>query len=238
MLVPSLFLTLSASLPLGPASAGQGEGPATELVFAADGVSVVVSEEIELDLEPLFEVHVVSAEENAAREAAARARREAAELAARVTHLREAGLVVSDTGWVRPISGGDRFTSGYGPRGAIPEAGVGAMFHNGVDLAAPTGTPIRAPFDGTVTYSGWGHPERGNTGWLVEVTHADGTQTMYNHMNAQSPVPVGTAVRAGDVIGEVGSTGNSSGPHLHLSAWVNGNHVDPVEYFAARGVEL
>lgn len=139
---------------------------------------------------------------------------------------------------VAPLEGGHRVTSGYGWRDAIPEAGVGAMFHNGVDLAAPTGTPIRAPFDGTVTYSGWGHPERGNTGWLVEVTHADGTQTMYNHMNAQSPVPVGTAVRAGDVIGEVGSTGNSSGPHLHLSAWVNGNHVDPVEYFAARGVEL
>lgn len=238
MLVPSLFLTLSASLPLGPASAGQGEGPATELVFAADGVSVVVSEEIELDLEPLFEVHVVSAEENAAREAAARARREAAELAARVTHLREAGLVVSDTGWVRPISGGDRFTSGYGPRGAIPEAGVGAMFHNGVDLAAPAGTKLRAPHTGTVTYSGWGHPERHNTGWLVEITLEDGTQVMYNHMLGPSPREVGTRVKAGDVVGRVGSTGNSSGPHVHISVWRDGEHIDPVPFFAEHGIRL
>lgn len=129
-------------------------------------------------------------------------------------------------------------SSGYGQRDAIPEAGVGAMFHGGIDLAAPRGTEIRAPFDGTVTYSGWGHPERGNTGWVLELTHADGTQTMYNHMAAASPLEVGTSVAAGGAIGKVGSTGNSSGPHLHLSAWVDGEHVDPTDYFAQRGIGL
>lgn len=156
------------------------------------------------------------------------------------TLFRAATAPVSDASSstvVRPLEG-YTVSSDYGPRGAIPEARVGAMFHGGIDLAAPLGTPIRAPFDGTVTYSGWGHPERGNTGWLVVITHADGTETMYNHMKAESPLEVGAVVRAGDEIGEVGSTGNSSGPHLHLSAWVDGEHVNPRDYFAERGIEL
>lgn len=236
MLLPSILLTLSAALPLDRPPADAGEELGTELVFSDGGVSVVVPEDIELNLEPLFEVRAVSPEENAAREAAERARREAAELAERVEQLRASGLVVSDSGWVRPISSGDRFTSGYGSRGAIPEAGVGAMFHNGIDLAAPAGTKLRAPHTGTITHSGWGH--RGNTGWAVEITLEDGTAVMYNHMLVQSPLEVGSKVKAGDVVGEVGSTGNSSGPHVHLSVWRGEDHIHPEEFFSEHGISL
>lgn len=134
--------------------------------------------------------------------------------------------------WINPLASGD-FVSGYGQRGYV--AGSSA-FHNGIDLAAPFGTPIKAAATGTVTYVGLG-AERGLTGWVIIVDHGNGLETAYNHMSRSGVlVSVGQTVYAGDVIAKVGSTGRSTGPHLHLSVWQNGSHVNPRTFFASRGI--
>ncbi|MDO5494713.1 MAG: peptidoglycan DD-metalloendopeptidase family protein, partial [bacterium] len=138
-------------------------------------------------------------------------------------------------GWAHPVPSGS-FTSGYGHRGYV----AGAYgFHNGIDLAAPAGTPVRVAADGVVTYVGYGHSSRGLTGWTVIVSHGDGLETGYNHMYSSGVlVSEGQAVRAGDVIAEVGSTGRSTGPHLHLTVWQNGEHQNPRAFFSNRGVRF
>lgn len=96
--------------------------------------------------------------------------------------------------------------------------------HEGVDLAVPTGTPIRAAAPGVVTesrfdaQSGWG--------WTIVVDHGNGLQTRYSH-NSANLVPVGSRVEAGQVIGRVGSTGNSTGPHLDYRVTVQGQPISP-----------
>ncbi|UOO81826.1 peptidoglycan DD-metalloendopeptidase family protein [Uruburuella testudinis] len=93
--------------------------------------------------------------------------------------------------------------------------------HTGIDYAAPTGTPIKAPADGVMTFKGW----KGGYGNTVVLQHSNGVETLYGHMSAFSPA--GGSVRAGDIIGYVGSTGRSTGPHLHYEARVNGQAVNP-----------
>ena len=93
--------------------------------------------------------------------------------------------------------------------------------HTGIDYAAPSGTPIRAPADGVITWKGW----KGGYGHTVMLTHANGVETLYGHMSAYSTSS--GQVRAGEVIGYVGSTGRSTGPHLHYEARVNGQPVNP-----------
>ena len=114
-----------------------------------------------------------------------------------------------------------RLTSSFGYR-THPLHG-GSRMHAGVDLAAPTGTPVQATADGVVTSAGW----RGGYGILVSLGHGGGVQTRYAHLSAIAVRP-GTSVRAGDVIGYVGSTGNSTGPHLHYELRVNGQAVNPM----------
>ncbi|MDO4641857.1 MAG: LysM peptidoglycan-binding domain-containing M23 family metallopeptidase [Neisseria sp.] len=93
--------------------------------------------------------------------------------------------------------------------------------HTGIDYAAPEGTPIHAPADGIVTWKGW----KGGYGNTIMLTHANGVETLYGHMSAYAPI--GNTVKAGDVIGYVGTTGRSTGPHLHYEARINGQHVNP-----------
>ena len=95
--------------------------------------------------------------------------------------------------------------------------------HSGVDLAAPQGTPVQATADGVVTSAGW----RGGYGILISLGHGSGVQTRYAHLSAIAVQP-GTRVRAGQVIGYVGSTGNSTGPHLHYEVRVNGRAINPL----------
>lgn len=95
--------------------------------------------------------------------------------------------------------------------------------HSGVDLAAPTGTPIRATSDGVVREADW----RGGYGLLVELDHGGGMQTRYGHMSRLN-VAAGQAVRKGDVIGYVGSTGRSTGPHVHYEMRFNGQAMNPL----------
>ncbi|RLJ36300.1 transglycosylase-like protein with SLT domain [Litoreibacter meonggei] len=123
-------------------------------------------------------------------------------------------------GMVTPVSG--VLTSPFGPR--FHPILKKVKVHHGVDWAAPTGTPILAAFDGRVSFAGNG----GGYGNVIKVAHAGGRETRYAHMSKFSPLgKVGTVVRAGDVIGFVGTTGRSTGPHLHFELRERGQSMDP-----------
>jgi murein DD-endopeptidase MepM/ murein hydrolase activator NlpD len=98
--------------------------------------------------------------------------------------------------------------------------------HNGIDISAPSGTPILATGGGTVTFSGW----QGAYGHKVIIDHGFGIRTVYAH-NSRNLVSVGQVVERGDHIANVGSTGNSTGPHVHYEVLVNGTAVNPVNFF-------
>ena len=97
--------------------------------------------------------------------------------------------------------------------------------HTGLDIAASTGTPIKVIADGTVTSAQY----TGSYGYLVKVDHGNGVESWYAH-TSKMYVKAGDEVKAGDVIAAVGSTGNSTGPHLHLEIRINGQHVNPQKY--------
>lgn len=98
--------------------------------------------------------------------------------------------------------------------------------HTGLDIAITKGTPIKAVADGTVICAEYS----GSYGNLVKIDHGNGVETWYAHTNTMK-VEVGQSVKAGDIIATVGSTGNSTGPHLHLEIRVNGEHINPEEVY-------
>ena len=97
--------------------------------------------------------------------------------------------------------------------------------HTGLDIAATTGTSIKVVADGTITFAAYS----GSYGYLVKVDHGNGVETWYGH-TSKMLVKEGQAVKAGDTIALVGSTGNSTGPHLHFEVRINGEHVNPQKY--------
>lgn len=117
---------------------------------------------------------------------------------------------------LRPVAG--EITSGFGPR-------AGRM-HKGVDIPAAMGTPIHAAETGRVTDTGYEPLGAGN---FVKVDHGNGLLTKYFHLSRFATWR-GATVSAGEVIGYVGSTGRSSGPHLHFEVWTGGQAVDPTGY--------
>ncbi|MET4048911.1 MULTISPECIES: M23 family metallopeptidase [unclassified Rhodococcus (in: high G+C Gram-positive bacteria)] len=121
-------------------------------------------------------------------------------------------------------------SSNYGSRNN--PTGNGGQFHQGVDFAAPSGTPIYAVNGGTVEQAGDAGDGYGN---LVRVKSGN-TVTYYGHQSAMN-VGVGDTVAPGDQIGEVGSTGNSTGPHLHYEVRNNGSSIEPVGYLKTLGVD-
>jgi len=121
-----------------------------------------------------------------------------------------------------PVKGA-RIVSAFGSR-IHPVYGVARM-HNGVDFDAPTGAPIRAVGDGVVVIAG----ERGGYGNCIVIDHGNGIGTLYGHQSALVAT-VGQQVRQGDVIGAVGSTGLSTGPHLHFEVRLKGQPVNPLPY--------
>lgn len=123
--------------------------------------------------------------------------------------------------FVYPITAAWRLTSKFGPR-KDPFTGV-ASSHTGIDMACPTGTPIRAAMSGTVVYSGWSNV----FGNYVIINHGNGYQSLYGHM-AKITVKKGQSVDQTSKIGLVGSTGYSTGPHLHFTVYKNGKLVDPL----------
>lgn len=126
------------------------------------------------------------------------------------------------------------------PLGAYQLTSLYAMrwgsFHAGLDFAAPLGTPIHAATDGVVVEAG---PASGFGNW-IQVKAADGTITVYGHMYSNGVlVTKGQTVRAGQVIGLVGSDGQSTGPHCHFEVWRNGvTKIDPAPWLAEHGVRL
>ena len=98
--------------------------------------------------------------------------------------------------------------------------------HSGIDLAVPTGTPIRAALPGTVTVSSY---NQGGYGYYIMIDHGTGLVTLYGHCS-RLLASVGRTVEAGDVIALSGSTGRSTGPHLHFEVRVNGERVNPRSY--------
>lgn len=107
------------------------------------------------------------------------------------------------------------------------DAAFGCNIHDGIDLASTSGTPLLASADGTVVFSGWCDC---GLGYYVEIDHGDGLHTIYGHMESQPPVAVGQVVSQGDVIGPLGSTGLSTGPHVHFMFRVDGQVVNPRDY--------
>ena len=118
-------------------------------------------------------------------------------------------------------------TSGFGGR-ADPING-GAQFHKGIDFEANTGDPVLAVGDGVVSYAG----ERSGYGMVVEVDHGNGYVTRYAH-NSRLVKRVGDLVRAGSEIAKAGSTGRSTGAHVHFEVWENGRVVDPRKFLGQR----
>jgi murein DD-endopeptidase MepM/ murein hydrolase activator NlpD len=104
--------------------------------------------------------------------------------------------------------------------------------HTGIDFRGTAGEPVRATAAGTVTAAGWS----GGYGRMVEVEHANGVSTRYGHLS-EIDVKVGQPIRLGQVVGRLGSTGRSTGPHLHYETRVDGEAVDP-EKFLRAGVKL
>ncbi|TDB90014.1 M23 family metallopeptidase [Micromonospora fluostatini] len=153
---------------------------------------------------------------------------------------------IAASGWTAPIPGG----VGSGFRTSQRPS------HNGVDIAAPKGVLIRAASAGRVIVSrcdpdnagrltcdvdGW--PNKGGCGWFVDILHAGGHITRYCHLVERPDVRVGQYVKAGQVIGKVGSSGNSSGPHLHFEVHVRSDRssagaIDPVPFMRERGAPL
>jgi murein DD-endopeptidase MepM/ murein hydrolase activator NlpD len=156
--------------------------------------------------------------------------------------LRCAGFgEIAASGWTAPVAAG--IVSGF----RTPER----PSHFGTDLGAPRLTPIRAAASGVVIVSRCdvgncdrdGSPETPGCGWFVEVLHAERVITRYCHMNRRPDVKVGDRVAAGQVLGIVGTTGRSSGPHLHFEVHLDGDRsshgaVDPVTFMARKGAPL
>lgn len=122
-------------------------------------------------------------------------------------------------------------TSWFGYRPASDTGGIGTTNHGGVDLAAPTGTPIAAALGGNVTTAGW----YGGYGNAVVIDSGNGIDITYGHMS-QVLAQVGQNVAKGSQIGLVGSTGNSTGPHLHFEMHQNGSRIDPQPYIEGASV--
>lgn len=116
-------------------------------------------------------------------------------------------------------------TSSFSPRRKNPVTGIWKR-HTGTDIGASYGTSIVAADSGYVTLAGW----NSGYGYCVIINHGNGRATLYGHMSSYS-VSAGQSVQKGQHIGNVGSTGNSTGPHLHFEILINGQPVDPMQYF-------
>jgi murein DD-endopeptidase MepM/ murein hydrolase activator NlpD len=135
--------------------------------------------------------------------------------------------------WVHPLASGKHGNSCYGWRAST------SSFHGGVDMAQPWGTPIRAVTSGTVYRKAY---EPGGAGHYVLLKHAGNVFTLYAHMPSPSPLATGAVVTAGQQIGRVGSTGNSTGPHLHFEVRTGGssssNRTNPATFMRTHGINI
>ncbi|HWE44747.1 MAG TPA: M23 family metallopeptidase [Caulobacteraceae bacterium] len=120
---------------------------------------------------------------------------------------------------------GYAINSPFGPR-RLNDEDRGGRIHEGVDIAAPKGTLIHATLDGEIVKTGLSS----SYGNFVEVEHMDGIHSFYAHMSRTAGLKVGEPVKAGEVIGYVGATGDATGPHLHFEIRKDGEHFDPAKF--------
>ncbi|MDJ0348414.1 M23 family metallopeptidase [Cryobacterium sp. PH29-G1] len=137
---------------------------------------------------------------------------------------------LSDRGWALPVLG--RISSPFGSRPNKPVGGVGD-FHNGTDIAAPCGQPVFAATGGKVMDAGY----QGSYGNWILIDHGNGIETGYAH-NSQLLVDPGQLVVAGEIIALVGTTGASSGCHVHFETRVDGDYVNAEPFMNSQGVNL
>ena len=126
----------------------------------------------------------------------------------------------------KPVDGEVDLASGFGVR--IDPFTSSPAWHTGLDLHGETGDAVRATASGTVTAAGWS----GGYGRVVDIDHGNGLSTRYGHLSSID-VRVGQSIRSGQIIGRVGSTGRSTGPHLHYETRVRGEAVDPQKFLRA-----
>lgn len=124
-----------------------------------------------------------------------------------------------------PVEG--NISSHYGKRNN--PFGVERTFHSGVDISATPGKPIRATADGVVSYSGWTQ----SSGYVVLLEHGCDFSTAYAH-NRSNLVKVGQRVKRGEIVSYIGSTGKSTGPHVHYEVWEKGKRVNPSKFIQGR----
>jgi murein DD-endopeptidase MepM/ murein hydrolase activator NlpD len=129
--------------------------------------------------------------------------------------------LLSSTPSIAPVRG--VLTDGFGGR-SDPFTGESGQ-HNAIDISSAVGQPVRSPADGIVVKAEWAN----GYGNVIYVSHGYGYSTRYGHLKAFAARP-GQRVKRGDVIGYVGSTGRSTGPHLHYEVRINNNPVNPLEY--------
>ncbi|MEE1926649.1 M23 family metallopeptidase [Streptomyces sp. TRM 70351] len=211
-----------------PAAAAQPQNSFSEALAANASVAGHVGEQAEA----LRDAAEAAAQAGEAKKAEAEKKAEAREKAeAEREKADRADRAAARPAFVAPVTGGN-VTTGYKSGGAMWSSGK----HSGIDFAAATGTPVNSIGAGTIVTAGWG----GSYGNNIVVRHTDGTYTQYGHLSAMD-VAVGEKVGSGEQIGRVGSTGNSTGPHLHFEARTTpayGSDMDPMNYLRDKGVPL
>jgi murein DD-endopeptidase MepM/ murein hydrolase activator NlpD len=201
-----------------PAAAVAGVDPAPVI---ADAASLVKVADIQRSVTDAAARTADQAKAKQAKAEQAKAEQAKAE-AARAEQVKKVVPVAAVGRAIQMVTG--RVTSGFGLRGGAA--------HQGLDIAAPIGTPIRVPIAGTVISSG----AASGFGLWVRVRHADGTITIYGHIN-RSLVKVGQKVSAGQQIAEVGNRGESTGPHLHIEVVTpSGKKINPRPWLDQHGI--
>ncbi|MEV0323557.1 M23 family metallopeptidase [Streptomyces sp. NPDC050658] len=211
----------------------------TQAISVGDSLAASIDAQAAAQQQAADDAAAAKKAEEAAKKKAAEAKRKAeAEAKAKAKKEREAKERAAReaerkrlNSYVSPITG-SYVSTGYQTGGAMWSSGS----HTGVDFHAASGTTVHAVGSGTVVEAGWG----GAYGNNVVIKMNDGTYTQYGHMSSLS-VTVGQAVTPGQQIGLSGSTGNSSGPHLHFEARTGedyGSDIDPVAYLRSHGVNV
>ncbi|MCX4670536.1 M23 family metallopeptidase [Streptomyces sp. NBC_01381] len=211
----------------------------TQAISVGDSLAASIDAQAAAQQQAADDAAAAKKAEEAAKKKAAEAKRKAeAEAKAKAKKEREAKERAAReaerkrlNSYVSPITGSS-ISTGYQTGGAMWSSGS----HSGVDFHAASGTTVHAVGSGTVVEAGWG----GAYGNNVVIQMNDGTYTQYGHMSSLS-VTVGQAVTPGQQIGLSGSTGNSTGPHLHFEARTGpdyGSDIDPVAYLRSHGVNV
>ncbi|GAB3265605.1 hypothetical protein GCM10027425_31250 [Alteromonas gracilis] len=232
-LIPTVAGSIAIAVAAGGAMTAGGAASATT-AEAASSRPVAFNSLAAVAIEPVLDTRTVAISRDSMRDAkedaAAEELQDATEVQARQRNAFIANLArsaekqaakIKQNLWQLPIDGGYRLTARFGMAG-----GLWSSDHTGLDFAAPLGTPIVSVANATITEVGYA----GAYGLQTVAVLEDGTEVWYNHQSGTS-VQVGDVVNAGEVIGSVGSTGNSTGPHLHLEVRPGGG--DPVDPYTA-----